>query len=62
MAITLEIDGEERIFKTPIIFTNSKRIGLFKIPLILQSHSYVRNKCEIGYDANREEAVILKIV
>lgn len=61
-AITLNIDGEEKVFKTRIIFTNSKRIGFFKIPAILQSHSYVRGKCEIGYDPNRNEAVILSIL
>jgi hypothetical protein len=60
--IKMRIDSEERLFKTPIIFTNSKRIGVFKIPPILQSHSYVRGRCEIGYDPKKNEAVILSIL
>lgn len=62
MVISIELDGESFAFKTPIIFTNSKRIGFFKIPLVLQSHSYVRNKCVIGYDIRKKEAVIIEIV
>ena len=58
-AIKMKIKNEERIFKSPIIFTNSKRIGFFKVPKILQSHSYVRGKCEIGYDPLKDEAIIL---
>ena len=61
-AIKMKIGNEERIFKSPIIFTNSKRIGLFRVPKILQSHSYVRGKCEIGYDSLKDEAIILSIV
>lgn len=60
-AIKMTIDGEERLFKTPIIFTNSKKIGFFKIPLILQSHSYVRGKALLGYDPDKNEAVIIEI-
>lgn len=60
-AISLLIDGNEVIFKTPVIFTNSKKIGVFKIPKVLQSHSYVRGKAEIGYDPIKKEAVIIYV-
>lgn len=59
--IKLEIEEEERLFKTPIIFTNSKKIGFLNIPKILQSHSYVKNKAYIGYDPNLDEAVIISL-
>lgn len=60
-AFVMEIDGIERPFKTPIIFTNSKRIGLLKIPTILQSNSYVSSMVEIGYDKEKDEAIILTV-
>ena len=60
--IKLKIGDEERLFKTDIIFTNSKKIGLFNIPKVLQSHSYVSKKCYIGYDPNLDNAIVIEIV
>ena len=60
-AIKLTIDGEEKLFKTPIIFTNSKRIAFFSIPKVLQSHSYVRGVALIGYDPQKNDAVIIDV-
>ena len=47
--------------KSRVIFTNHERIGLFKIPLVLQSHTYKKEKYIVAYDEVKDEIVVIDI-
>lgn len=61
MVIKMQMDGGRIQRKTRPIYTNSSKIGFVKIPLILQSNSYVNKRVLLGYDKKLDEVVVIDI-
>ncbi|MCR5231460.1 MAG: hypothetical protein K6B64_02330 [Acholeplasmatales bacterium] len=59
--LRIKLDDEIIEKKSRVIFTNHERIGLFKIPLELQSHTYKKEKYEVAYDKIKDEIVVIDI-
>lgn len=59
--LRIKLDDEIIEKKSRVIFTNHERIGLFKIPLELQSHTYKKEKYEVAYDKGKDEIVVIDI-
>ena len=60
-AFIIKINDKVIERKTRPIFTNSKKIGLFKINPILQSHTYKKERCVVAYDKEKDEIVVIEI-
>lgn len=61
MVLRMQINGEKIQRKSRMIYTNSKRIGLLRIPKILQSNSFVNRPVLLGYDSKLDEIVVIEI-
>lgn len=61
MVLKMQLNGEKIQRKSRPIYTNSKKIGLVKIPYILQSNSFVNKSVLLGYDSKLDEIVVINI-
>ena len=59
--LRIKINGEIIERKSRVIYTNHERIGLFKIPVDLQSHTFKREKYIVAFDEMKDEIVVIEI-
>lgn len=62
MSFRMVVDGEERFFKSAIIFTNSSsyyKLPKFKMPEVLMSKNYIKNYAIVGYDPINDEGIVI---
>ena len=60
-AFIIKLDDKVIERNTRPIFTNNKKIGLFKINPILQSNTYKKERCVVAYDEEKDEIVVIEI-
>lgn len=59
--LRIKINGEIIERKSRVIYTNHEKIGFFKIPIELQSHTFKKEKYVVAYDEFKDEIVVIEI-